>query len=367
MSEKEIKNETSEDMQVIEDLDPASREEEYKKDVEDSKVVKEKKQKTKAEIKAEKKEEKRLKKEQEAQLKLEEKERKKKKPKKRFGDRRDGRRIRTLPPMDYVVPFIMKDRNDASNLFKSRVDMDIIENYLKEKKADYRSLGFMHIIAAAYVRVVSQKPAINRFIAGQRIFKRDDIRLSMVVKKSMELNAQESVIKVIFEPTDTLFDVHAKMEKKIAEARAEGDTNAFDRAARALFVLPALLFRGLIYVFRFMDYFGFLPKALDTASPFHASFFISNLGSLGIPPIFHHLYNFGNLPIFITFGAMYRERTVAKDGTEKVKRYIDYTVVSDERITDGHYFASAFKTLEHFLRHPNELELPPENVVEDVD
>ena len=290
--------------------------------------------------------------------------------KRRLGDRWNGRKIRTLPPMMYVVPFIMKDRCDAQNYFSSRVDMDIIEGYLrkcKNEEGKLKGLGFMHLLVAAFVRTVSQKPAINRFVAGQRIYARNDISLSMVVKKSMELNAQESTIKVKFEPTDTIEQVYEKMEEKIAIARTAGDSNGFDKTARKLFVLPALFFRALIAFFRFLDYFGILPKFLDGVSPFHASFFVTNLGSLGIPTIYHHLYNFGNLPIFISFGSMYREKVLDKEGNEKIKKYLDYTVVMDERITDGHYYASALKTLEYYLRHPTELENPPEAVVEDIE
>ena len=290
--------------------------------------------------------------------------------KRRLGDRWNGRRLRTLPPMMYAVPFIMKERCDAQNYFASRIDMDIVEGYLRKCKTEnekLKGLGFMHLLVAAYVRTVSQKPAINRFVAGQRIYARHDISLSMVVKKSMELNAQESTIKVKFAPTDTVEQVYEKMEEKIAVAKAAGDTNGFDRIVRKLFVLPALLFRGLIAFFRFLDYFGILPKSLDAVSPFHASFFITNLGSLGIPPIYHHLYNFGNLPLFISFGSMYREKVLDKEGNEKIKKYLDYTVVMDERITDGHYYASALKSLEYYLKHPTELDTPPETVVEDIE
>lgn len=291
--------------------------------------------------------------------------------KRRFGDRWNGRRIRTLPPMMYAVPFIMRDRCDAQNYFRGSVDMDIVERYLRKLKTEndgvLKGVGFMHLLAASYVRTVSQMPAINRFIAGQRIYARHDISLSMVVKKSLELNAQESTIKVRFQPTDTLADVYSKMEEKIAVAKAAGDTNGFDRITRKLFSLPALFFRGFINILRFLDYFGFMPKALDEVSPFHASFFISNLGSLGIPTIYHHLYNFGNLPLFITFGSMYRQKEIDRDGNEKVRKRLDYTVVMDERITDGHYYATAFKSLENYMRHPEQLEFPPESVVEDIE
>ena len=291
--------------------------------------------------------------------------------KRRLGDRFNGRRLRTLPPMMYAVPFIMKERNDSQNFFNSRVDMDIVEGFLRQCKNGederLKALGFMHLLTAAYVRTVSQKPAINRFIAGQRIYSRTEITLSMVVKKTLDLNAQESTIKVHFEPTDTITDVFTKMEEKIAVAKAAGDTNNFDRLMRKLFVLPRFVFRGFVGLLEWLDYHGIMPKVLHRVSPFHASLFITNLGSLGIPPIYHHLYNFGDLPIFISFGSMYREKIIDKDGNEKVKKYLDYTVVMDERITDGHYYASALKTLEYYMKHPTELLTPPETVVEDIE
>ena len=94
--------------------------------------------------------------------------------------------------------------------------------------------------------------------------------------------------------------------------------------------------------------------------------FVTSMGSLGIPPIFHHLYNFGNLPVFLSYGAKYEEKTLNDDGTVTKKRYMDFTVVTDERICDGHYYASAFKYLKSILKNPEVLDNPPENVVEDV-
>jgi hypothetical protein len=118
---------------------------------------------------------------------------------------------------------------------------------------------------------------------------------------------------------------------------------------------------------QFLDFFGIMPKIIDEVSPFHASIFISNLGSLGIPPIYHHLYNFGNTPVFITFGAKRRENVLNLDGSVSQKVMVDYTVVTDERITDGHYLATAFKGLEKLMKNPEKLDTPPETVVEDID
>lgn len=292
------------------------------------------------------------------------------KRKKRFGDRYDGYRVRSLSPMSYVSPFIMKTRNTSSNFFSGSVELGRIENYIKKKRREegLTGFGFLHVILAAYVRMISQKPAMNRFIAGQRIYQAgEDIAICMMVKKSMELNAQESAIKVIFKPDDTADDIYRKLDEAVEEARKQGDSNLFDTVARVINYLPALLIRALISILEFMDYFGFMPKIIHKASPFHCSMFITNLGSLGIPPVYHHLYDFGTCPVFIAFGAKRTALEVQKDGSVEKHKYVDYTVVSDERITDGHYYATAFKQLDWILRHPDSLDEKPEQVFRDVD
>ena len=290
------------------------------------------------------------------------------KKKRRLGDRHDGRKIRTLPPMQYVAVSIMHKRNDAQNLFKSSIDYAYIDEYIRKKREEgLTGFGFMHVIVAAYVRMVSQKPALNRYIAGWKIFARNEIILSMMIKKEMKANAQESAIKVRFQPTDTAEDVYYRMEKAISEARQEGDSNTFDNVARIVSYLPSILLRWFVAFMQFLDYFGIMPKIVEEASPFHASVFISNLGSLGIPPIYHHLYNFGNVPVFITFGTKRRELQLNADGTTSPRTMIDYTVVTDERTTDGHYLATALKGLEKLFRSPEKLDTAPETVVEDID
>lgn len=289
------------------------------------------------------------------------------KRKRRLGDRRDGRKIRSLPPMNYVSPFIMKTRSDAQNYFKASIVYDDIEEYIKEKRQQgLTGFGFMHLIVAAYVRMVSQRPALNRFIAGQRIFSRNEIVLSMMVKKEMKLNAQETAIKVRFQPTDTAQDVYRRMEEAIEIARKQGDSTNLDFVARAINFMPAILLRAFVGFMQLLDYFGLMPKVINEASPFHCSIFVSNLGSLGIPPIYHHLYNFGNTPVFITFGAKRRELALQEDGNVCKRTVVDYTVVTDERITDGHYMASAFKSLEKLFHFPAKLDTPLEQVIEDI-
>jgi len=278
------------------------------------------------------------------------------------------RRVRSASPYLGVMPFIMKQKNDATNMFIDEFKTASVDRYLHKKRAEgMPGLGILHVFIAAYIRVASQYPGLNRFIRGQRLYTRNNIEYVMSVKRELKSDAEDSSIKVVFELTDTLEDVYRKMEEAIAVARQEGDSNTFDNVARVINHLPTILLRWFVSFMQFLDYFGIMPKIVEEASPFHSSVYVSNLGSLGIPPIYHHLYNFGNTPMFITFGAKRRELQLNADGTTSTHTMVDYTIVTDERTTDGHYLATALKGLEKLFRNPEKLDTPPETVVEDVD
>lgn len=284
----------------------------------------------------------------------------------KIGDRYDGRRVRSLDPMNRVSAFIMPTRIGSSNIFRSKIDMTELDKYIRRKRKEgFRGFGILHLFIAAYVRTVSQRPAINRFIAGQECFARNDIVISLAVKKSMDLHAQETVVKANFTPWSTANDVYDILNGIIQANRAEGDQTDFDRTARILNYIPNVVLRFLIGCLRFMDYFGILPRGLEKVSPFHASLFITSMGSLGIPPIVHHLYDFGNVPVFISYGTKSSEYVIQKDGSAVKKTFVEFTVNTDERICDGFYFASAAKMFYDLLTHPDQLDNPPDAVVED--
>lgn len=287
--------------------------------------------------------------------------------KRRFGDRKEGRQLRSLSPFLKLTPYIMVTRNDACNYFSDRVEVTEIDRYLRAKRAEgYKGMGMLHLFIACYIRTVALRPTLNRFISGQRIFARKNIQVSMAIKRGLSTDASETTIKVDFEPTDTLFDVYRKMNEKIDEIKADTGENNTEKVAAFLFKLPGILLKFALWLIRLADYFDWLPSSLLAASPFHGSMFITDLGSLGIPPVYHHLYNIGNLPLFLAFGAKRRAVELDKDGRIAERKYIDYTVVSDERICDGSYYANALKHLKYFLTNPQLLELPPEKVEEDV-
>lgn len=281
---------------------------------------------------------------------------------------KEGRKIKTLPPMTIMTAYIMPERNDASNIFSAEIDITETDKFIREQRSNgFKGLGLLHVIIAAYIRTVAMYPGINRFIRGQKVYARNSIEVCLTVKKRMLLDAPETVIKYFAEPTDTLRNVYDGINGLVEDNRREGDTNNMDNTARLLVHIPSVFLKFTIWLLKSLDYFGLLPRFLTKLSPFHASMFITNMGSLGIPPIYHHLYNFGNVPIFISLGSKRTAYITNSDGSVEKRKFIDLKVVCDERICDGHYYASAFKSVKKCIENAQILSVAPDCVKEDIE
>ena len=287
-----------------------------------------------------------------------------------WGDRPDGRKVRTLAPMAQITAYFQWERNICSNLFEESFEITNIDRYIRQKRREgLTDFGITHVLLAAYVRGVARYPQLNRFISGQKVYSRgDDIQYCMVIKKEMNVDSPDTSIKVHLNPRDTATDVYYKLNAAVEKVKAtqELDSN-LDSLIMALNLIPSVVLKFVVWLLKLLDYFGLLPMWLMELSPFHGSLFFTSMGSLGIPPIYHHLYDFGNLPCFGAFGCKRRALEVQEDGSVVQRKYIDVKFVLDERICDGYYYATFFKHYRRLLAHPEVLDNPPEEVVRDID
>lgn len=286
-----------------------------------------------------------------------------------WGDRPDGRRVRTLHPISQVTPYILVNRNTADNLFSDAFELADTERYIRKKRREgLTNFGLTHVILAAYARVVAKYPEMNRFISGQKIYSRgDDLQVCMTIKKEMTLEAPDSVIKLHLKPTDTSNEVYEKFNKLVEEVKNMPLNSDFDNTARILTLIPGVFLKFVVWLLRTMDYFGLLPAFLLEISPFHGSMFITSMGSLGIPAIYHHLYDFGNLPAFVAFGRKRHANEIDDEGKVIQRKYMDMKFTLDERIADGFTYAQVLKYLKRLIVHPEILDQPPEVVKQDID
>ena len=287
-----------------------------------------------------------------------------------WGDRIDGRRVRTLHPMAQITSYFQVERNTCSNLFEESFEITHIDRYIRQKRREgLTDFGITHVLLAAYVRGIAKYPQLNRFISGQKVYSRgNDIQYCMVIKKEMSVDSPDTSIKVHLTPYDTAEDVYNKLNAAVDSVKATKELDSsLDNLIVYLNLIPSVVLKFTVWLLKLLDYFGLLPKFLLELSPFHGSLLFTSMGSLGIPPIYHHLYDFGNLPLFGAFGMKRKANEVLDDGTVVQKKYIDVKFTLDERIADGYYYATFFKYYRRLMAHPEVLDNPPEEIVKDID
>ena len=283
----------------------------------------------------------------------------------RIGDRYDGWRLRNVDPMFSVAPFILKSRVDSQVLFEIKVPIDKIETFIRDHKEDIPDLSIMHVVMASLVRLMSQRPNLNRFVIWHKIFARNHVNFSIVIKRSMSDIGEETIIKPYFLPTDTIQEIVRKTNIELKNTLKDSQDNSTDNLSKIFGFLPDFLLRILVFFLTNLDKIGLMPKIFNNASPFHASFFLTNLGSIGIESIYHHLYEFGTCSMFVAMGKKTRENIIEKDGEIKSNKSILLKFVLDERICDGFYYARSMRMLEKILSDPNDLLVPPKEVLID--
>jgi hypothetical protein len=282
-----------------------------------------------------------------------------------LGDRYDGWRVKKVDPLFSVVPFILPKRVDSEVFFEVKMPIDIVEDFIRQHKEDIPHLSIMHVVMASLVRLISQRPYLNRFIVWNKIFARNHVSFSLAIKRSMSDEGEETVITTYFLPTDTLEDIVRKIQLTLDENQQVGQENSSDAISKVMGFLPDFLLRSIIYLVKLLDKVGIMPKFFFSASPFHTSLFLTNLGSIGIESIYHHLYEFGTCSMFCAMGKKTKKNVVNNDGTVKSVKTIKLKFVLDERICDGFYYASSMRMLEKILNNPSVLLLPPEKVIVD--
>lgn len=284
-----------------------------------------------------------------------------------WGDRPDGRRIRSIPAIDQISPYIMVNRTGANNLFCESAEITACERYIRKKRREgLTGFGMTHVILAAYARTIAKYPALNRFIAGQKLYSRgEDISVSMTVKKELTTSSPDTVIKVHLSPADTADEVYRKFSAEVEAAKSTPLDSNVDNTAGIMTLIPGLFLKFVVWLIKALDYLGLVPGFLLEISPFHGSVYFTSMGSLGIRPVYHHLYDFGTIPVFCAFGRK-RRATEPVDGEMVERKYIDLKFNLDERICDGYYYAAVIKHFMRLLSHPEVLDMPPERVERDI-
>lgn len=263
--------------------------------------------------------------------------------------RADGTPLKGLSPYAYFFPKLMVTRTDSQNSVVQYVDMEPLRKYSSSREQG--RVRYMSFIICAYLKTLAKYPELNRFIAGRKIYQRNDVSVSFVMMKDAGGDARgmdQTVVKVHFDLTEDLGQVEAKISEAIRREREEA--NGVDGLLNVFVKFPFLLgpFAALA---RFLERRGWLPASIIEVSPFHTSLFFSNLTSIGVEHIFHHLYEFGTTSVFIAMGRPVRWHPLKGEG-----RYLPLGIVMDERICTGYEYGRFYRHMEKYLSHPETME-----------
>ena len=279
-----------------------------------------------------------------------------------FGRRADGRVLKEIDPIIALTPYLMPMRCDAQVMSNYKLDYEKIARYIVEQGNKGHKLTFMEIIFAAYVRTVSQLPEINRFVANKRLYARTQLTISFALLKDTgdPEKIEENTVKCYFDPRDTIYDVADRVSSAIEQNRREEADNSTMKVAKLL--LNPILANIVVALARFTDRYGILPKYILDASPFHTTMFFTQMASIGMPAVNHHIYNFGTTSLFVSMGSVQRETIVGPDGKVTRKRWLPVGFTADERICAGREWAKLVDRMMYYISHLEELETPPETV-----
>ncbi len=285
-----------------------------------------------------------------------------------FGKRPDGRRVHKVDPYQAIVPYIMKTRADSMNMFEDSIPCESLDAYIEKRRQDGRELGYLHLMIAATVRLIALRPQLNRFVMNGRIYARPKIWVCFNVHQTLRSEAAGTTIKLCFEGTETLDQIADVVDAAILrETKEKKADNSTDKLAAMIMNLPGPIIRFAVNLLMWMDKHNIMPKAVIDASPFHNSFYVTYLKSLGINHIYHHIYNFGTTGLFLAIGKEKYVPVATDKEHAAIRKCMGLGIVTDERFCDGLYFARSMKQLARLLRNPAQLETPLESKVEDAE
>ena len=272
-----------------------------------------------------------------------------------FGKRIDGTRIRDLDGFHLVVPYIMPKRTEAEIASFEKFDVTELMAYMKKRNTEEGTqLKIFHAVCTAVARTIFLRPKMNIFIAGKHFWQHKDITLSFVAKRKFEDSSEESLMFMKVEPDMTLDSVSRLILGDVEKVRKESN-NDLGKTMDFLGKMPRFILVLIFGFVRIMEYFGIMPASLMKGDPNYSTVLLSNLGSIGAGAPYHHLSNYGTCSIMITIGTLHKEECKMPDGSLQERDMLDITLMLDERIADGFYYAKSLRITRYLLEHPEAL------------
>jgi hypothetical protein len=269
-------------------------------------------------------------------------------------NRPDGTLVERVPGYRQMMPYLMKTKNTSHVYIKYTIDMENALAFLESPPDGLKGkVTLTMLVLRALTKVLNEFPRMNRYVSGRRLYQRDGIYLSFSAKKAFDEAAPLVVIKMKFDPAESLADMVGRITAELSKGRSS-EKSYTDKETNLVLKLPRFGIRFVVWLLSLLDYFNLVPRSFVEKDLFYASLFVANLGSVGLEAGYHHLYEYGNVPIFMCIGKV-KPMPVVRDGQVVVRRAAEFKITYDERIEDGFNGARGLDRFQHYLEHPEEM------------
>ena len=284
---------------------------------------------------------------------------------KKFGDRKDGVKLRNIHAMHFVMPLMYPNRCDNEAFISERIDLTNVNTYLAKKNAENPEYAYnlFQVIVTAVLKTITLRPKMNRFIANKTMYLRNEVSAAFTVKKIFADNGAEALAQVHTTGNETINDIHDEIFRQVSLCRSD-KVDAGTESLNAVASIPGFLARFVGWLARWLDKHGWMPQSVIAGDPYYCSVVLSNLGSIKLHAGYHHLTNWGTCSVFCAIGEMKKRPFFDDDGNVHMKESVDIGLTIDERIADGYYYSKTVRLLKHLLEHPELLERPLNEEVE---
>lgn len=277
----------------------------------------------------------------------------------KWGDRKDGTKLRNIDSMHTIMPLMYPNRCDNEAFIAERIDITNINSYLEKKNSDNPEYPYnlFQVILTSLLKVITLRPKMNRFIANQTMYQRNEISAAFTVKKIFSDDGGEALAFIHSKPEDNIDSIHDEIFRQVSLCRSDQkdqSTASMDMIQK----LPGPILKFVGWAARGLDRRGKMPQSIIATDPYYASVVLTNLGSIKLHSGYHHLTNWGTNSVFCAIGEVKKRRFDNEDGTFEMRDSVDLGLTIDERIADGYYYSKTIRLLKHILENPDLLDGP---------
>ena len=278
--------------------------------------------------------------------------------KRKRGDRRDGKLLRNIDSMHYIMPLIFPNRCDNEAYISETVDLTNVAAYLEKKNADGPEYKYnlFQVIVTAVLKTITLRPKMNYFITNFNMYERNEVSAAFTIKKIFADNGAEGLAFIHTKPEDNINTIHDEIYRQVSFNRTGDNRDASTESMDTLQRLPLFMKKSIGRVSRFLDKRGMMPKSMLETDPYQSSVVLSNLGSIKLHAGYHHLSNWGTTSVMVIIGERKPRLFTNEDGTQELRDSVDIGLTIDERIADGYYYSKTVALLLRLLKEPELLE-----------